>query len=189
MSMAAHENRDSLRKVIQTTTNDTAKIASLCALACDMTMFSPDSVNLAIIMTTRAIELAQSKKIPSEKMRGYYDRGWMHYVQGDFTRSEEDYQSAILLAESLGKYRDYHNFRDAMSSLYFEMGRKDEALEIKYESLAYFRETGDSLRVMSSLSGFIHGYLVNAEFEKARTLLDNWLMDMKLQFLLKRMEI
>ncbi|MEL7122513.1 MAG: ATP-binding protein, partial [Bacteroidota bacterium] len=98
-------------------------------------------------------------------------RAWMHYLQGNLQDSKKDYLLAIEVAKKIDDDYHYHKFRDKLTTILFEEGKKDEALEIKYTSIAYFKEIKDTLETLSSLGLLGHAYSINGENEKWLALL------------------
>lgn len=163
--------RDSLRYEISHSDNDSLKVKDICALACDIAYYSPDSLDLSLKMISEAISLANSKEIAYEEMRAYYDRAWVFYLKHDLEKSRKDYEQAIRMAEENQQERLYHIYQDRLTTVLFDLGLKDEGLEMKYEVLAYFKATKDTLQILSSLGGLVHVYFLEGDFEKAKSVL------------------
>ncbi len=168
---AQKANRDSLRQIIAMAGQDSIGIHATRDLAFDIAMFSPDSISYSIELTDEAIDLAKAKNIPIEEMKGYFDRAWMYYLQGDLANSQEDYLRAINLAEAQGQDYYYHVYRDRLAGVLFETGKKDEALALKYASIDYFKETNDTLQIVNSLGLLGHTYFLQDEYEKGKEII------------------
>ncbi|MCB0629325.1 MAG: histidine kinase [Saprospiraceae bacterium] len=164
-------NRDSIRRIIANHPDDSIGINAIRQLAIDLTMFSADSTTYSIELTNEAIARAQTLHIPSEEMKAYYDRAWMYYLQGDLTTSKQDYEKAIEMADALGDEFSYHKYRDRITTILFEEGKKDEALEIKYASMAYFKGIKDTLQLLSSMGLLGHAYFFYGDYEKGKEIL------------------
>ena len=162
--------KDSLRQVLDTLSNDSIKIRTICTLAYEVAMFSTDSVDYSVDLTSEAIRLAQANDNQFEEMRARYDRAWMYHLKGDLTKSKADSQRAIHLAQILKEDSHYHKNRDRLANILFEEGKKDEAIAIKYTSLAYFEKTRDTVQILATLKSLIHGYYIIGETEKAKKL-------------------
>lgn len=163
--------RDSLRTIMDTAVNDTTKIRALRFLAIDIAMHSPDSMSRSLALISEAIALAGEKKVRVEQMDAHNDRAWMHYLQGDLQNAKTDYQSAIKIAEETDDEWGYHTYRDKLTTILFEEGKKDEALEMKYASLDYFERTRDTLELLKSLGLLGHAYSLYREFDKWKEVL------------------
>ncbi len=164
-------NRDSLRQIIATSPEDSLGINAMRLLSIDITMFSPDSISYSIEMTDKAIDLAESKGVRTEEMKAYYDRAWMYYLQGDLVTSSKDYRNAIDLAKAIGDDYSYHKYRDRLTTILFEEGKKDEALEIKYASLDYFKKIEDTVQVLNCLGLLGHAYFFYEDFAKGKEII------------------
>jgi signal transduction histidine kinase len=161
-------NRDSLRRVIRTTENDTVRLMSMSVLAVDLARFSPDSLEAALAISKAGLELAHATGILEEEMFAHYDRAYIYYMQGNLEASVEDYQAAIGLAADMQSWRYYHNFRVRLSTLLFEMGRQDEGLAYTLEALDFFETERDSFEILGTLGTLIHGYTLKKEYDKAK---------------------
>lgn len=164
-------NRDSLRQIIAQHPNDSVGIYNMRQLAIDLTMFSPDSTTYSIELTDAAIAKAKELDVPTEEMKAYYDRAWMYYIQGNLDTSKVDYERAIAMADALGDEYSYNKYRDRLTTILFEQGAKDEALEIKYASIAYFKEVKDTLQLLSCMGLLGHAYFFYGDFEKGKEII------------------
>jgi signal transduction histidine kinase len=164
-------NRDSIRRIIAAHPDDSIGIDAIRQLAIDITMFSSDSTSFSIELTNEAIAKAQALRVPSEEMKAYYDRAWMYYLQGDLQTSKQDYEKAIEMAEAIGDEYSYNKYRDRLTTILFEEGKKDEALEIKYASIEYFKEIKDTLQLLSCMGLLGHAYFFYGDYEKGKEII------------------
>lgn len=164
-------NRDSLRTVIASSQNDTTIVRAMRHLAYDLALHSPDSTDFSLALIQQAIEKAEAEDIVSQAMYAFYDRAYIHYIQGALNKSATDYRAAIRLAVELNLPDDQFAFEDGLATILFEQGEKEEAIELKYKVIDYYRQQHDTFNYLRSNSVLAHLYLYNEEFEKAREVL------------------
>ena len=140
---------DSIKNVLATAKQDTAKVNSLLALSREFFSISPQE---AINYATEAKDLATKLNSLKGLAYAYKNIGIGYYMQANYVESLGSYDKALAIFDSLNDKTGVANILSNEASLYFNQADDEKALELNLKALQVSEEIGDTHRIIVALS-------------------------------------
>ncbi len=147
-------NTDSLRNVIKTTRNDSAKVQALIGLANE---YKNNNADTAIILCKQAEGLSLKIGYINGIANSQHLAGWCNYFKGDYPEALELFFKALALWEKRSKNADSTLLKmiaekkselfNNTGSVYFEMGQIEKALSYYTKGL----ESAESFNIKEQM--------------------------------------
>ncbi len=161
---------DSIKKVLNTQTEDNSRVDALNRLSSLVYSSNPDT---SLELARQALDLAEKLNYAKGIANAYNNLGIGHYVKGNYKmavdfnfKALEYYENtkSIPLAErKLGQGDAYNN----IGNIYYRQGNAKMALENYSKALAIWFETGNKKGIASSSNNIGNIHAGNGEFDKA----------------------
>jgi len=143
-AMAQEVNTDSLLAMLDTPQPDTDRVSTLNALAYAFYRTEPQST---VQYASEARRLADSANYQVGLAEAYRNVGLGYYMQGEYTKALENWESSMRIYEMLGDEEGIANILSNRGSVYFTTGGYTLALEDFLEALPLAEELGDQRRI------------------------------------------
>lgn len=147
---------DSLRKILATNMNDTARVDVLNALSKSLSHTNADS---AIIIANEAKALAEKVDYKPGLALAYKNTGMGYYLQGKYKETILNWQQAAEVYKSVDDKKGVANMLSNQGAVYFNQGDDAKALELHLQTLKMSEDLNDTLRTVTSLSNIGVVYL------------------------------
>jgi len=152
---------DSLKLVLNSQEQDTARVNTLNAIAGAIFSDDPDE---AIKYGTEAKDLAQKLNYPSGLALANKNIGLGYYFQGKYTEVLKYWEPSLEIYEELGDEQMKANLQGNLGAVYYSLGEKTRALELYLPALKMAEKLGDTPRIGTLLQniGIIYEELPGA---------------------------
>ena len=140
---------DSLKSLIQTTSDDSSKVNLLNSISYNLFTSAPAE---AIDYGKQALNLAE--KINFEKGIAYALKniGLGYYMQSNFAEVLIYWEQSLIVFESMGDKLGVSNILNNIGAIYFAQGNDAKAIDLYLRSLRAAEEIGDTLRIATALN-------------------------------------
>lgn len=147
--LAQNAKADSLKAIIATMREDTAKVNALLDLSSSVFRSEPDT---AIIYAEQGIQLA--KQLQFQKGIGYALKniGLAYYIKSDFAEVLNYWHQSLDIFKSIDDQQGISNLNNNIGAVHFNYGDDPKALEFYLESLKAAEQLGDQLRMATALT-------------------------------------
>ena len=163
--IAFSSEKDSLRKLINSSKPDTTKVNLLNQLSKSLFDLKPDS---AILVANEAKKLSEKLNFSQGKALSLKNLGIISYLQGQYVDAIRFWDEAILIYRAIGDKRGEANILGNKASVYFNEGDEAKSLELDLQSLKISESINDTLRIVTSLNNIGTVYLnKSATYKKA----------------------
>ncbi len=145
---AQDSKSDSLKALIQTTVDDTAKVNLLNSISYNLFTSVPAE---AIDYGKQALNLAE--KIDFKKGIAYALKniGLGYYMQGNFLEVLNYWDQSLKVFETRGDKLGVSNILNNLGAIYFNQGNDAKAIDFYLRSLRASEDIGDTLRIATAL--------------------------------------
>jgi class 3 adenylate cyclase/predicted RNA-binding protein YlqC (UPF0109 family) len=139
---------DSLKTVIETAADDSAKVKALNALSASYTATDPGQT---IFYAEQAEQLANNIGYQKGRALALKNIGLGHYLQANYVEALQHWDSSRMVFDSLGDKTGVANMLSNMGAIYFNQGDNTKALDLYLASLKVSEEINDTLRIATAL--------------------------------------
>jgi serine phosphatase RsbU (regulator of sigma subunit)/Tfp pilus assembly protein PilF len=165
ISSAQDSETDSLRALLLTGQEDTARVNNLIALSSKLSWSSPLE---AIKLSTEAKDLAEQLNFQKGVAYALKYTGMGHYFKGQYPETINNWKQSLATFESINDSAGVANMLSNLGAVYNNMGDDARALELYLKSLKISEEINDSLRLLTVMINIGLIYLKNpATHDKA----------------------
>jgi adenylate cyclase len=165
-SSGQNEDIDSLKNVVETTTNDTLRVNTLIAL-------SSSHLNIDLKEAINYGEEArdQAEKIGFKKGEAYAYKAIAlgHFYQANYDEAVIQFQNSLTIFEAIQYKAGIANILSNLGATYFNAGEDTQAIDFYLRSLRISEEINDKLRIGTALNN-IGGVYNNKEVTEDKAL-------------------
>ena len=156
---------DSLKRLLNTTVHDTARVNLLNELS---KLYFNDNPDTAIIIASSSRKLAEQINFKTGLALAIKNMGIGYYLKGEYKDAVINWQQALEVYKQYGDEKGVANMLSNQGAVYFAQGDDVKAFELYLESLKISEKIGDTLRILTSLNN-IGGVYLNkpATYKKA----------------------
>jgi class 3 adenylate cyclase/Tfp pilus assembly protein PilF len=149
LSALAQTNQiDSLKTVIDNSSDDSLKVNNLITLANRMVNTNPD---LTIRYGIQARDLAESLDYKKGLGYAYKSIGMGHYFRAEYVETLVSWQKSLETFTGIDEKAGIANMSSNLGAVYFSQGDDNKAIEYYLQSLKVSEEIGDKLRIATAL--------------------------------------
>ncbi|CAN5459394.1 hypothetical protein BH11BAC2_BH11BAC2_04830 [soil metagenome] len=139
---------DSIRKVLNSSREDSSKVNTLLALSSKFYSSAPDT---AIYYAKVAKELAIKVSFPKGEAMALKNIGIAYYNQGKYVETLDYWIQSLAVFDSIGDKIGVANINSNLGAIYFNQAEDAKALEYYLKSLQVSEDIGDKLRIATAL--------------------------------------
>jgi len=156
---------DSLRKILSTQIDDTARVKLLNALSKSLFSINPDT-SVTIALSSKS--LAERINYQPGLALAFKNIGIGYYYQGKYKEAVLTWQQAIDVYKLMDDKKGIANMLSNQGAIYFNEGDEAKSLELHLQSLKMSEQINDTLRILTSLTNIGAVYLnKSATYKKA----------------------
>jgi serine phosphatase RsbU (regulator of sigma subunit)/lipopolysaccharide biosynthesis regulator YciM len=149
---------DSLKQVLETTSEDTLRVNTLISICQSEYRSSPDS---AIFYGNEALRLSEKLDFGKGSANAYKYIGMGYYFLGDYFETINFWQKSLNSFEAINDKIGVSNILSNLGALYANQGDDVKALDYHLKSLKAAEESKNSLRIATSMINIGVIYLNN----------------------------
>jgi class 3 adenylate cyclase/tetratricopeptide (TPR) repeat protein len=147
---------DSLKAILSTTKDDSAKVKVLLQLS---SYYLDSSTEEAKRYSMQALELAQSLKFQPGRALALKNIGIAYYFQGNTAATLDYYGQSMNVYDSIGDQEGKARMLSNFGTVYYSNGTDDKALEYYFKSLDVAEKIGDKDGLATAYSNIANVYL------------------------------
>jgi len=157
---------DSLKRVLQISSNDTNKVLLLIDISRYNASTSPED---AVFYGLEAQKLSKELSFLKGEALALKYLGMANYFQAKYLETIQYWKQALTVYESIGDIKGVANMNSNIGAIYFNQGDDTKAIEFYFKSLKVAEEIHDSLRIATVLNN-IGGVYWNKEATKHKSI-------------------
>ena len=165
MALGQNASIDSLKGIIQTGQQDTARVAALNALSSEL--IQTEELDEAKAYADRAITLADALGFKKGKAYAYKNKGLAEYYQSNYKEVLEYWTQSLQTFESIQDTLGIANLSSNLGAVYYDQGSLAKALDYYLQSLSFSERLGDPVRITSALLNIGPVYHQMNDYDKA----------------------
>jgi len=157
---------DSLKTLVQTAANDSAKVNLLNSISYNLFTSAPVD---AIDYGKQALTLAEEIKFKKGIAYAFKNIGLGYYMQSNFVEVLIYWEKSLQVFESIGDKLGVSSLLNNLGAIYFNQGNDAKAIDLYLRSLRTSEEISDTLRIATALNN-IGGVYYNKPATHAKAL-------------------
>ncbi|MGB1039461.1 MAG: tetratricopeptide repeat-containing sensor histidine kinase [Flavobacteriales bacterium] len=118
-----------------------------------------DSLDKAIEIIDETVKFSKGKGISYVETWAYNLKASINYEKGDLPNALENYENAKEIAELQKNDKRVNQIKDNMADVLYDMGRKDEAISLRFSARDYFNGKNDSTSWIICQSGLVYMFM------------------------------
>ncbi|MGB5203729.1 MAG: adenylate/guanylate cyclase domain-containing protein [Eudoraea sp.] len=148
-TLAQNNSIDSLKNILQTGQQDTARVAALNALSLEYIQL--DELEQTKVYADQAITLANELGFKKGKAYALKNKGLAEFYQQKYKEVLENWTQSLQTFEGIQDTLGIANLASNLGVIYFTQGSHAKALDYYLKSLSYSEKLGDPVRISSAL--------------------------------------
>ncbi|MGB5387746.1 MAG: adenylate/guanylate cyclase domain-containing protein [Eudoraea sp.] len=164
-AMAQNNSIDSLKNILQTGQQDTARVAALNALSLEYIQI--DELNQASDYADKAITLADQIDFKKGKAYALKHKGIAEYYQGKYKEVLENWTQSLQTFEAIQDTLGIANLSSNLGGVYYDQGSLVKALDYYLKSLSLSEKLQDPVRITSALLNIGSVFSQTNDYDKA----------------------
>ena len=165
MAFGQNASIDSLKAIIQTGQQDTARVVALNALSLEL--LQTDELDQVKAYADQAITLADQLDFEKGKAYAFKNKGIAEYYQRNYKEVLDYWTQSLHIFEAIQDTLGIANLSSNLGAVYYDQGSHAKALDYYLESLSFSERLGDPVRITSALLNIGPVYIETKDYEKA----------------------